>query len=144
MRTYVLIDNSKRTAGIVLNNLCYLKLIAAKSKKSAKKVCLENQSVITLSNFTPYERQKIYKALGMTVPHCCGNPCALNTLNYWRCSTCQSYYPIVKRPHGGIRKGAGRKPDFTPNRPLCCGRPVNKHSNDRWRCPICKTIFNRC
>jgi hypothetical protein len=141
MPTYVVIDDTKRAAGIVLNSFCYVKLIAAKSKKSAESFCLEHQSVITLSNFTPYERQKIYKTLGMTVPHCCGILCGLNSLNYWRCSTCHAYHPVVKQQHGGIRKGAGRKADFTLSRPVCCGRTTNKHSAGRWRCPICKSIF---
>lgn len=141
MPTYVVINDTARTGGIVLNSACFVKLIAAKSKKSAESFCLEHQSVITLSNFSIYERQKIYKALGMDVPHCCGNPCGLNSLNYWRCSTCHAYHPVVKRPHGGKRPGAGRKAHFAANRPTCCGRLVNKHSAGRWRCPTCKSIF---
>jgi hypothetical protein len=141
MPTYLICNNLHRIHGIVLNLDCYLTFVSAKSRQQALKDYTENYSAIPLSQFTPRERQQIYRALGEVVPQCCGRAAALDSLNYWRCRSCKTYYPRNPgRPKGGAGRGQGRKFDPVLNRPSCCGRPMNKHSKGSWRCPICKHV----
>jgi tRNA(Ile2) C34 agmatinyltransferase TiaS len=93
MPTYLICNNLHRTQGIVLNSDCYVILVGAKSRQQALKDYTENYSAIPLSQFTPRERQQIYRALGKVVPQCCGRVAALDSLNYWRCRSCKTYYP---------------------------------------------------
>jgi hypothetical protein len=118
---YVIIDDTKRIAGVALNPRCYKGLLEARSKKRAVVLCPPHHSLITLSTLPRAEQRKIRHSLEHKITICA------NVI-------------VPKQPHGGKRLGSGRKPIPDPDRPTCCGKPTYRHSGGRWRCPVCKAL----
>jgi hypothetical protein len=123
MAIYVIVDDTKRTAGVTLNPRCYQGLIDAQSKKQAALFCPPHHSLVTLSTLPSAEQRKIRHSLGNKV------------------TICANVIVPPQQPHGGKRAGSGRKPIPAPDRPMCCGKPTYRHTGGRWRCSICKSLY---